>query len=208
MAGGEHFSSKTSELHCSRCFSLHKEVGWNKKFFPKTTNFPMRHSIIGITFFSIMLIAGCSTGSQVNPEVLSAATSRGVAVITTSKMSDAQALDYADIQNLVSKHVPDQTIVAYLTSTRRTYNFSNQELSALKAAGAGSTLINYLDESGGFYGVRPKVSQVIPNGESKPQYYNTRGYQDQRPFAYNEPIADGLVDSGYEESLYSPFSFN
>jgi len=168
----------------------------------------MRHSTIGFALFSIILLAGCSTGSQVNPEVLSAATSRGVAVSTTSKMSAAEALDYADIQNLVSKQVPDHTIVAYLTSTRRIYHFSNQQLSSLKAAGADSELINYLDESGGFYGVRPKVSQVNRGGESKPQYYNTPGYQDQGPFAYNEPIADGFVDSGYEESLYSPFSFN
>ena len=54
------------------------------------------------------------------------------------------------------------------------------------------------------------TSQDGPNstGEARRAYYNTPGYQDQQPFAYNEPIADGFYDSGYEESLYSPFSFN
>jgi hypothetical protein len=40
------------------------------------------------------------------------------------------------------------------------------------------------------------------------QYTNSPRYQDEQPFAYNEPAIDGFYDSGYEESLYSPFSFN
>ena len=33
-------------------------------------------------------------------------------------------------------------------------------------------------------------------------------YQDEQPFAYNDPAGDGFYNSGYEESLYSPFAFN
>jgi hypothetical protein len=39
-------------------------------------------------------------------------------------------------------------------------------------------------------------------------YTNSPGYQDEEPFANDEPAIDGLYDSGYDESLYSPFSFN
>lgn len=45
-------------------------------------------------------------------------------------------------------------------------------------------------------------------GEPKPEALDTPGYQDEQPFAYNEPAIDGFYDSGYEESLYSPFSYN
>lgn len=39
-------------------------------------------------------------------------------------------------------------------------------------------------------------------------YTDSQGYQDEQPFANDEPAIDGLYDSGYDESLYSPFSFN
>lgn len=44
--------------------------------------------------------------------------------------------------------------------------------------------------------------------EPTPAQLDTPGYQDEQPFAYNEPAIDGFYDSGYEESLYSPFSYN
>lgn len=37
---------------------------------------------------------------------------------------------------------------------------------------------------------------------------NGKYKQEELPFAYNEPAVDDWYDSGYEESLYSPFSFN
>ena len=42
----------------------------------------------------------------------------------------------------------------------------------------------------------------------KDEYYNSPYYQDKQPFAYNAPAIDDWYDSGYEESLYSPFSFD
>lgn len=45
-------------------------------------------------------------------------------------------------------------------------------------------------------------------GDARRAYYNTRQYQQEQPFAYNEPWVDDFYDSSYEESLYSPFSFN
>jgi hypothetical protein len=45
-------------------------------------------------------------------------------------------------------------------------------------------------------------------GDAQRAYYNTGSYQDEQPFAYNEPVVSDFYDSSYEESLYSPFSFN
>jgi hypothetical protein len=158
-----------------------------------------------------VLLAACAGGSQVNPAVLSAATSRGVSSSTTSKMAGGQALAFGDILNLVSKGVPDATIEAYLASTQQVCRFSPDEIGQLRQAGASQALLSYLGDTSGFYTPRQTGPDAVARkAASQPsgQYMNTRGYQDQQPFAYNEPAVDGFYDSGYEESLYSPFSFN
>lgn len=158
--------------------------------------------------FSALLLAACSSGPQVNPSVLSAATSRGVAQSTEQKMSNARPLDLSDLENLVSKGVPSETITAYLTSIRQSFRFTPDQLAALQADGADQELLAYLRESVGFYNTpssnRHANRPLSPAG----QYTNSRGYQDEQPFAYNEPAIDGFYNSAYEESLYSPFSFN
>ena len=155
-----------------------------------------------------LLLTACSSGPQVNPAVLSAATSRGVAQSTEQKMSNARSLALSDLENLVSKGVPSQTIIAYLASIRQSFHFTPEQLATLKSDGADQELLAYLRESGGFYNSpatnRRANRPLLPAG----QYTNSRGYQDEQPFAYNEPAIDGFYDSAYEESLYSPFSFN
>jgi len=154
-----------------------------------------------------MLLVACSSAPQVNSAVLSAATSRGVAQSTESKMSNARALDLGDLENLVSKGVPSQTIIAYLTSIRQSFRFSPSQLAELQSDGADQQLLAYLRESSGFYNSSAPRTAGHPL-EPAGQYTNSRGYQNQQPFAYNEPAIDGFYDSAYEESLYSPFSFN
>lgn len=155
-----------------------------------------------------LLLAACSSGPQVSSAVLSAATSRGVAQSTEEKMSNARPLDLDDLENLVSKGVPSQTIIAYLTSIRQTFRYSPEELADLQSDGADLQLLAYLRETGGFY--NPHSPTRSPGHPQEPagQYTNSRGYQNEQPFAYNEPAIDGFYDSAYEESLYSPFSFN
>ena len=155
-----------------------------------------------------LVLASCSSGPQVNSAVLSAATSRGVAQSTEQKMSNARPLDLDDLENLVSKGVPSQTIIDYLTSIRQTFRYSTQQLSDLQSDGADQQLLAYLRETGGFY--NPHAPARTPGHPQEPagQYTNSRVYQDEQPFAYNEPEIDGFYDSAYEESLYSPFSFN
>lgn len=154
------------------------------------------------------LLIGCSSGPQVNSAVLSAATSRDVAASTSAKMSAARPLDFTDLENLVSKGVPSSTIIAYLNSVRETASYSPGQLDALRQAGADAELIAFLRDSSHF-GLRSQGTVASRTSrEPAGQYTNSPGYQDEQPFAYNEPAIDGFYDSGYEESLYSPFSFN
>lgn len=155
-----------------------------------------------------IFVSGCASGPQVDPAITSSATSRGVDPGTVLKMSNARVLDYDDIQNLVSKGVPSGTIVAYLNSTRKVYDFSYAQLAGLKSAGATPQLLNYLTETQGFYGNNSPRQKAKVARMQKDQYYNSPYYQDEQPFAYNEPAVDDWYDSSYEESLYSPFSFN
>jgi len=161
-----------------------------------------------IALSALAFSVGCSSGPQVDPAVLSAATSRGVAQSTCSKMSSATPLDYQDIMNLVSKGVPSTTVIGYLNSTRRVYNFSYSQLAALKSAGATPQVLNYLSETQGFYGNNTPRTAKRGDGVPHNVRVNSPLYQDEQPFAYNEPIVDDWYDSSYEESLYSPFSFN
>lgn len=152
-------------------------------------------------------LSACSSTSQVNPAVLSAATSRGVSASTTSKMSAGAKLDFSDIRNLVASGVPDDKIIAYLNSTRQVCNFSSSEIANLKSAGADEQLVGFLSNTRGFYGHSP-APQRGSGPRSPGERTNSRLYQDEQPFANNEPAVDGFYNSGYEESLYSPFSFN
>jgi hypothetical protein len=174
---------------------------------PTTTMRPTTILSLGLALVSLCLSA-CSSGPQVDPAITSAASSRGVSAATCSKMTNAQPLAYSDIQNLVSKGVPASTIVAYLTSTRKVYDFSYAQLAGLKSEGATPQLLNYLTETQGFYGNNAPKQKARLAKEQNDQYYNTPNYQNRQPFAYNEPIIDDWYDSAYEESLYSPFSFN
>ncbi len=161
-----------------------------------------------VSAFAAFLLIGCASGPQVDPAVTSAASSRGVDSGTVLKMSNARVLDYQDISNLVNKGVPTNTIVGYLNSTRKVYDLTYAQLAGLKSAGASPQLLNYLTETQGFYGNNSPKQKARTAKMQKDQYYNSPYYQDKQPFAYNQPEIDDWYDSGYEESLYSPFSFN
>ena len=178
---------------------------FQKPTFPMS-QFPAR--LILLAALAVFVVGCASSGPQVDPAVTAAATARGVNPGTVLKMSNARVLDYDDIVNLVSKGVSSNTIVAYLNSTRKVYDFSYAQLAGLKSAGATPQLLNYLTETQGFYGNNSPRQKARVAKMQKDQYYNSPYYQDKQPFAYNAPAIDDWYDSGYEESLYSPFSFN
>jgi hypothetical protein len=154
----------------------------------------------------LLLCSGCASGPQVDPQITAAVAAANVNKTTYDKIYNARNLDYADIMNLVKGHVSPRIIVDYLRSTQQVYNFTYAQLSALKAAGAKPHLLNYLTETQGFYGnnTAPKSGNKVP----KDVKYNTKLNQDQQPFYYNAPLIDDWYDSAYDESCYSPFSFD
>lgn len=172
----------------------------------------MSHPLFSLAYLPLaaaLFLTACSGGPGVNSSVISAATTRGVPAATTSKMQAAGRLDFNDLQNLVSRGVPSQTVMAYLNSVEEVAHLTPEQLAALKSEGADSQLIAYLEGSQNYY-ARSSGSLVRPASTRAPAGSATNSplYQSEQPFAYNEPAIDGFYDSGYEESLYSPFSFN
>lgn len=157
---------------------------------------------------AVLGIVACSSTPQVNPQLAAAITAKNVNPGTLAKINEGAALDYADITNLVTAGVPTQTILNYLQSTQKAYDFSYSQLQALKSAGGTDQLVNYLSETEGFYGKHTPTQVASAPREQPGENTNSPLYQDEQPFAYNQPIIDDWYDSGYEESLYSPFSMN
>jgi hypothetical protein len=161
-----------------------------------------------LAILAVVTLAGCASGPQVDPQVTAAISAHGVNSATYTKIYNARPLDYTDIENLVVKKVPTQIIVDYLQSTEKVYNLTYSQLANLKAAGATPQLLNYLSETQGFYGYHTTASAARTVKKQKDAYYRDPEYQDEQPFAYNQPEMDDWYDSAYEESLYSPFSMN
>jgi hypothetical protein len=161
-----------------------------------------------LAIVAAVTLAGCASGPQVDPQVTAAVSAHNVNTATYTKIYNARPLDYTDIQNLVVKKVPTQIVVDYLQSTEKVYNLTYSQLANLKAAGATPQLLNYLSETQGFYGYNTTASAEATKKKQKDAYYRDSAYQNEQPFAYNQPVIDDFYDSGYEESLYSPFSMN
>jgi hypothetical protein len=163
-------------------------------------------SLLPAALPTALLLTGCASGPQVDPQITSAVTAAHVDQGTVWKITNARPLDYADIMNLARAHVPSHISVGYLRSTQRPYNFSASQIAALKAAGAKPHLLNYLAETEGFYGPAPKktASGRVPKWIRD----NSKLEQDQQPYYYNAPLIDDWYDSAYTESCYSPFSFD
>jgi hypothetical protein len=172
----------------------------------ETTRMKLLRCLLPVAFPATLLLSGCASGPQVDPQITSAVSAAHVDSGTAWKIDNARPLDYGDIMNLAKAHVPSHISVGYLRSTQRAYNFTPAQLAALKAAGAKPHLINYLTETEGFYGPAPKTTQ----GGKVPKWIknNSKLEQDQQPYYYNAPLIDDWYDSAYTESCYSPFSFD
>lgn len=159
---------------------------------------------------AFLFLIGCSSTPQVNPQLEAAIAAKNVNPATLQKINNGWALNYSDVMNLVQSGVETQVIVNYLQSTQTPYKFTYSQLQSLRGAGASNQLLNYLTETEGFYGHSTAAQQTAWQSRQvpAPEEDNTQLYQDEAPFAYNPPIIDDWYDSGYEESLYSPFSMN
>ena len=97
-------------------------------------------------------------------------------------------------------------IISYLQSTQKVYNYSNSQIEGLRAAGATPQLLNYLQETMGFYAVASDKQKARAHRHATACAHHGGGYQSQQPFS--TPLIDEWTDPAYEESLYSPFSFD
>lgn len=158
-------------------------------------------------FSLLVFFMGCAGSSQVNPDITRALTASGVSGPTYAKVSAGEKLGYGDILTMVRAGVPTHIIESYLQSTEAVYRLTPNQFTALEQAGASPQLVNYLQDSGGFYNP-PQTASVSPTGNLTPSQRNSPLAQDEQPFAYNAPEVDYWYNSAYEESLYSPFSFN
>jgi len=160
-----------------------------------------------VSCFIVFAAACATTGQQkVDPQITAALSARGVTGSTYNKVANGRKLDYNDILLLVEKGVPAHIVESYLQSTEAIYQLTSSQTSQLRSAGAAPQLLSYLGDTGGFYGT-PVARRKSP---SAPSYETTDSplYQDEQPFAYNAPEVDHWYNSAYEESLYSPFSFD
>ncbi|MFM8983340.1 MAG: hypothetical protein ACKOLA_10620, partial [Spartobacteria bacterium] len=107
-----------------------------------------------LALLPLLLLASCATSPfQANPpaSALSQILQRGVPTTTVKRIQHGRVLDFDDILALVKANVSDKGVVAYLKSTHAPYRFTTAQLEQLSDAGAGSTLVNYLGQSIGYY---------------------------------------------------------
>lgn len=149
----------------------------------------------------LLFLSACSTGPTVSPQVTSAVSAHDVDQGTYNKIAQGQTLDYNDIVNLVSKKVPTDIIVGYLQSTETSYHLSHQQIHHLRSLGAKPELLNYLNESEGFYGPEPTIAHNFK------KYFKENVLINLHPkkVYYNGPITPCWYDDAYEQSCYSPF---
>jgi hypothetical protein len=110
----------------------------------------------------------------------------GVPASTRKRVQSGRVLDFDDIMSLTKAEVSDKAIVAYLKSTKAPYKLTMAQLEQLTNAGAGSTLINYLGQSIGYYEAS-KRNQVGGRKWDRHPYFNNPFFWGAPPFDYAFP---------------------
>ncbi|PWU11706.1 MAG: hypothetical protein C5B47_00500 [Verrucomicrobia bacterium] len=168
-------------------------------WFMRRCGFPFIVPLIAVTVFAVSILSGCVTKPSVDPRIVAAMAAHNVSGRTATKIQTGQSLDYRDIVYLVRAKVPTAIIIAYLRSTEKSYQFTPGQLDTLRNLGASSQLINYLNETKGFYAM---------SGTSRPpsQANLKRLRAKSRSFlSPTQSFLDEVTDPAYEESLFSPF---
>lgn len=142
-------------------------------------------AILAATSFHL---TSCATrfDAHAPSQALAALTLKGVPSTTVSRIQAGRVLDFDDILALVKAGVSDQAAVAYLKSTRAPYKFTTAQLQQLSDAGAGSTLVNYLGQSIGYYEATKRSQLGGSKWDSNP-YFNDPFFWGTAPFDYAFP---------------------
>ena len=142
-------------------------------------------------FFSIALpyvMSSCATSQQaLAPSGIAAQMAQHVVPASTQKRVHAgRVLDFDDIMSLSKAGVSDKAIVAYLKSTKAPYKFTTAQLEQLTNVGAGSTLVNYIGQSIGYYEAS-KRNQIGGSKWDRHPYFNDPFFWGAAPFDYAFP---------------------
>ena len=133
-------------------------------------------------------LTSCATrfDAQAPSQTLAALTQKGVPATTVSRIKAGRVLDFDDILALVKAGVSDKAAVAYLKSTRAPYKFTTAQLQQLSDAGAGSTLVNYLGQSIGYYEATKRNQLGGSKWDNNP-YFTDPFFWGAAPFDYAFP---------------------
>lgn len=155
----------------------------------------MKISYCFVLAVAAVSLLGCAPQKEARPSYVYQLPKMGVDPGTYSRIYNKRVLTYADILNLVQKNVPDDKIVGYLESTHAPYQFTVKQVNKLTAAGAGSTLVNYLGQGAGAYLIDASNStaqQQLHQNAKYQKYWNHAYFTDPyfagaAPFDYGWP---------------------
>lgn len=154
-------------------------------------NWSQTMKFIPVILFSIAIpfvMSSCATSPQaLAPAGVAAQMAQhGVPASTQKRVQAGRVLDFDDIMSLSKAGVSDQAIVAYLKSTKAPYKFTTAQLEQLTNVGAGSTLVNYLGQSIGYYEASKRNQLGGSKWDSHP-YFNDPFFWGAAPFDYGFP---------------------
>ena len=154
-------------------------------------NWNQTMKFIPVILFSIAIpfvMSSCATSQQaLAPAGVAAQMAQhGVPASTQKRVQAGRVLDFDDIMSLSKAGVSDQAIVAYLKSTKAPYKFTTAQLEQLTNVGAGSTLVNYLGQSIGYYEASKRNQLGGSKWDSHP-YFNDPFFWGAAPFDYGFP---------------------
>lgn len=147
-----------------------------------------------------LVLVGCATSTPeppATPKYLQTLSDKQVSPATFARIQGGRVLTFADVLELVQRGVPGAKIVSYLRSTRAPYNFSQPQIDALLAAGADSTLINYVGRAAGDFLVDAQnaAQQAAVRKDAKfdrevwsDPYFTDPGFWGPAPFPYAFPV--------------------
>lgn len=126
--------------------------------------------------------AGSSGQSQSKASYVQSLQAAGVSPATVARVENERVLTDADITAMVQKGIPGSQIVAYLKSTRADYSMSQSQIQKLVAAGADSTLVNYLGRSQGDFLIDAQNSaaqnRLVQNAQWEQEMWNNPYFAD------------------------------
>jgi hypothetical protein len=115
-----------------------------------------------------LLLSGCATAARQN--TATAAFQYGADIAVVDKLERGSRLNFADLEELGRRGVPDNLILTHLRSRDDTYRLTASQVVSLREAGLGERVINYLLDS------RERVARPVRRGPPTYSHRCRRGF--------------------------------